>query len=120
MSPTVSIGRADSVAPSLSTTEPLTKNATNDTTRIAANDDGIALVRRGRNAMMTIVAKTMPNMSQSRVPERKAIVPSASRVLKLPNCAIKITTARPLTNPRITGCGTIRINLPIFKRPTVT
>ena len=37
--------------------------------------------------------------------------------LNCSNCDRKITTAKPFTNPSITGCGTILINFPNFKNP---
>ena len=89
-------------------------------TRIAASDEGIALVSRGKTAMIVIVRPTRPSISHSRVPVRNSICPEAPSVLKLPIWASRITTARPLTKPSITGCGTMRISLPSRSSPTVT
>ena len=37
--------------------------------------------------------------------------------MKCDICAFAITIARPLTNPRLTGYGTRRMNLPPFRSP---
>jgi hypothetical protein len=59
-----------------------------------------------------------PSMSHRRVPVRNSIAPSVLSVLKLPNCASRMTIASPLTNPSMTGWGTMRMSFPRLQRPT--
>ncbi len=89
-----------------------------ETTMIAASDEGTALVSLGRNAIIAIVSATSPSMIQSRLPSRNDIAPSGLSDLKLANWAIMMTIASPLTNPSMTGCGTMRMSLPRRRSPT--
>ena len=87
---------------------------------IAASDAGTAFVSFGKKKITAMVAATRTNMVYSCPPCIHCIAPSASAVLNCPSCAIKITMARPLTKPSITGWGTMRINLPRCNTPART
>ena len=83
------------------------------TTKIAAKPPGMALVRRGKKAMIAIESATSaPKIINDSPPSHPP-----SLVL---NCSIwlpPMMMASPLTNPKITGCGTKRINFPKRSRP---
>ncbi len=87
------------------------------TTRIATSDAGSARVSLGSSQMIPIVSAISASMIHSAGPRRKTRSPAAPIVLKLPNCAIRITMASPLTNPSITEWGTIRMNIPSRAKP---
>ena len=80
---------------------------------MAVNEAGITLVNLGKPQMMTMVRATKPNKIYKEVPVSHA--PETS--LNCSSWDMKIMMARPLTNPKITGCGTKRINLPSLKNP---
>ena len=96
---------------------PITNNVT---TMIAASEAGTTLVNFGRKWMIAIVSATRPSMIASGLPAIHSICPSTPAVLNCPSCARKITIASPLTNPSITGCGTMRMNLPSLRTPAST
>ena len=91
-----------------------TKDVTN---RIAANVDGIILVTLGKYQMINIVKKTKTKEYVNTSPEIHVYVPSRLIIWNWCNWDNPITIAKPFTKPNITGCGTIRINLPNLKIP---
>ena len=94
----------------------MTKSATMP---MPAKGAGMTEVNRGISQMMPMVSATSPSISASGAPVSQAPFampwPADSAdpgTWNCDNCAMKITMARPLTNPSITGCGTSRMNLP--------
>jgi len=64
---------------------------------------------------MAMVAATSPVITYNGVP-----LSQVSPLLKCSNCARAMMIARPLTNPSITECGTMRTSLPRRSRPKAT
>ena len=86
---------------------------------IPANGAGMILVTRGITQMIAIVKPTKPSIVINSIPPSHSppVVPwpetsTEPGTLNCVSCARKITMAKPLTKPNITGCGTRRINLP--------
>ena len=84
---------------------------------MAASGAGNALVMRGVIQIIAIVAATSARVIQRVMPDIQTWCPLLPGTLNCSICAKKITIARPLTKPSITGCGTIRINFPRRKTP---
>ncbi len=101
-------------------------------TRIATNEEGIALVILGNSHIISMVATTSPTIipnskkplfSNSTLltptPEKNSVNEGLSSTIdvKFGNCAINIMIASPFTKPYITGWGTKRINFPSLNTP---
>ena len=67
--------------------------------------------------MIAIVAAIRPSIVNRGVPAIHWRPPAPSGALNCSSCARKITIARPLTKPSITGWGTMRMNLPRCSTP---
>mmetsp|Transcript_27106 Transcript_27106/g.88926 ORF Transcript_27106/g.88926 Transcript_27106/m.88926 type:complete len:225 (+) Transcript_27106:764-1438(+) len=78
------------------------------TVRMAARGAGTACVSFGSALMMATVNAVRPHMIISGSPDNPA---------NCSNCARPMTSARPLTNPSIAGCGTSLINFPSLHTP---
>ena len=102
----------EAMSPTVFVSIPKTATIPN-TTRIAASDAGTALVSLGKPHMMSIVSKTRPRSTYRDIPVSQD--PDIS--LNWSSCDMNIIMASPLTNPKITGWGTSRINLPSFNKP---
>ena len=86
---------------------------------IAAKGAGIIFVSRGVTQINAMVKATRPRVVYNSAPLTHVFSPDAEMDLNCSNWARPITIARPLTNPSITGCGTMRINLPQRKKPAI-
>ena len=86
------------------------------TTMIPVNAAGTTLVTLGNNHMMAMVNPTSPIMVYSSVPSIQTFWPFTLWV-NMPNWLKKITMAKPLTNPIITGWGMRRTNFPRRNNP---
>ena len=84
---------------------------------MAASGAGKAFVMRGVIQIIAIVAATSARLIQRVAPDIQTWCPLPSGTLNCSICAKKITIARPLTKPSMTGCGTIRINFPRRNTP---
>ena len=89
------------------------------TSPIAINGAGIILVIRGVIQIMAIVAATRISVSVNSAPASQLSFPEASVVLNCSSCASPMTIASPFTKPSITGCGTMRMNLPHLSTPAI-
>ena len=83
---------------------------------MAVRAAGTFLVSLGRPHMIPMVSATRANIFQSGAPLSHAVSPSTV-VLNIPNWDKKITMARPLTKPIITGCGINLTNFPSRSSP---
>ena len=89
----------------------------NVTDTIATRGAGMAFVIFGVTQIITIVTATSASVIYSIGPAIQLDVPSALTIWNCCSCASPITIASPLTKPSITGCGTMRMNLPSRKMP---
>src|SRR5690554_3127637 len=91
-------------------------STTPKTTIMATKEAGITRLNFGSPQIMNIVRAT--NASNTYMVGPVSQAPEGS--LNWSNCDINITSAKPFTNPNITGCGTRRINLPSLSEPAAT
>ena len=87
---------------------------------IAASGAGTNFVSFGVAQIRAMVPATSASVITSVMPDIQTWPPAPSLTLNCSSCARKMTMASPLTKPSITGCGTIRMNLPKRKMPAVT
>src|SRR6056297_1244368 len=102
----------DAISPIVRVSNPK-KNTMPNTNRMAAKDAGITLVNLGSPQITTMVKSTKPKKIYKVLPLNH----SPSTVWNWLICDIKMITAKPFTNPNITGCGTKRINFPSRSTP---
>ena len=98
---------------------------------MATSEEGRAVVKRGRKWIISMVRATRPTSMYNWAPSSQAtstMLPSMKVPASQPGSpstpnwlswARKITMARPLTKPSITGCGTMRMNLPSLNKPAL-
>ena len=84
-----------------------------NTTRIAVNPAGTFLVHLGRKAMIAMESNVRPPKTRSSSRTSHAPLSSLNWATWLP----PMMMAKPLTNPKITGCGTKRMSFPSFISP---
>ena len=88
-------------------------------TTIATSAEGTARVIFGRKWMITMVRATTRRVAVRAVLSSRLFSPvTGSMSKKCCSCARKITIARPLTKPSMTGYGTMRMYFPSRSRPT--